>query len=181
MGAPQWDVRLRLEDRPEISDEADRWIELSWLPWAIAERPVRKTLSLYQRFFEVGQLAEMGGGDKPFELVWGIGLSRWIVDIHQIDLPLIERLVEIDLDEAESAAIKIRPRSVAPNVNLRAFDELGLQRRPLAYDLSRRAMQALRTARTISESGWPRWMALRRCDSGADDSWARRDGLPAFA
>jgi len=67
-GAPQWDVRLRLEDRPEIENDAQQWIESSWLPWAIAERPVRKTLSLYQRFFEVAQLAEMGGGDKPFGL-----------------------------------------------------------------------------------------------------------------
>ena len=109
-GIPQWDVRLRLEDRPEIEDAARDWIETVWLPWAVAERPVRKTLILYQRLFEVAQLAQMGGGDAPFELVWGIGLSRWRIDGNEIDLPLVERLVEIDLDETEGATIKVRPR-----------------------------------------------------------------------
>lgn len=142
-GSPLWDVRLRLEDRSETEESAGDWIQSQWLPWAIAERPVRTTLTLYQRFFEVAQLAEMGGGDKPFELVWGIGLSRWRVDIHDIDLPLIERLVEIDIDEAQGAAIKIRPRAGDPIVNLRAFDELGLQGVSLAYDSARLALQAL--------------------------------------
>jgi very-short-patch-repair endonuclease len=149
-GSRLWDIRLRIEDRPALEDDARQWIEASWLPWALAERPVRRTLSLYQRLFEVAQLAEMGGGDKPFEFVWGIGLSRWRVDIHDIDLPLIERLVEVDIDEAESAAIKIRPRNVTPNVNLRAFDELGLQTVPLAYDSARRTMQALSPEEDIS-------------------------------
>jgi hypothetical protein len=142
-GLPQWDVRLRLEDRPDLENEAHFWIEFSWLPWAIVERPIRRTLYFYQRFFEVAQLAEMGGGDKPFELVWGIGLARWRIDGQEIDLPLIERLIEIDLDESEGAAIKIRPRNLAATVNLRAFDEIGLRGVSLAYDSARRVMQTL--------------------------------------
>ena len=137
-GIPQWDVRFRVEDRPEIEDAARDWIETVWLPWAVAERPVRKTLIVYQRLFEVAQLAEMGGGDAPFELVWGIGVSRWRIDGNEIDLPLIERLVEIDLDEAEGATIKVRPRSGGAVVNLRAFDAIGVQGVSLAYDAARR-------------------------------------------
>jgi hypothetical protein len=59
--------------------------------------------------------------------------------------PLVERLIEIDLDEYEGAAIKIRPRNVAATVNLRAFEEIGLQGVSLAYDSARRVMQALTT------------------------------------
>ena len=113
-GLPQWDVRLRLEDRPEIAGAARDWIETVWLPWAVAERPVRKTLMHYQRFFEVAQLAEMGGGDMAFELVWGISLSRWKFDGNEIDVPLIERLVEIDLDETDGAPSRFAPEVRVP-------------------------------------------------------------------
>ena len=147
---PQWDVRLRLEDRPEIEAAAREWIKTSWLSWALTERPVRRTISLYQRFFEIAQLVEMGGGGQPFETVWGIGLSRWRIDVHEIDLPLVERLVEIQIDEAHGATIIVRPRRAAPIVNLHPFESLDIEGVPLARDSAKRALQSLEDERDLS-------------------------------
>jgi hypothetical protein len=94
----------------------------AWLPWSVAERPVRRSLALYQKLFEVTQLAEMGGGDPPFELVWGMGHARWLKDEREIDLPIVERLVEIEIDDLGDAEIKVRPGAVVATVNLRPYE-----------------------------------------------------------
>ena len=112
------------------------------------ERLDRDSLAPVGGFFELAQLAEMGGGDMAFELVWGIGLFRWKFDGNDIDVPLIERLVEIDLDETDGDSIKVRPRSAGAVVDLRAFDAVGVQGVSLAHDAARRAMAARRAART---------------------------------
>jgi hypothetical protein len=70
----RFDVTLRLEDRPEIAPAARKYISSMWLPWAETERPKRKSIALYQKFFEVAQLTEQ----QPLEVVWGLGLTRWI-------------------------------------------------------------------------------------------------------
>jgi hypothetical protein len=134
----QFDVRLRLEDRPEIAREAEQYLSLSWLPWSVGERPRRRSIALYQKLFEVVQLSELGGAEQAIELVWGIGLSRWIKDGAVIDLPLIERLVEIEIDER--AAGTIRPRQAPATVNLRPYDELKIDGVPVAQDAARRAI-----------------------------------------
>lgn len=138
-----WDVRLRLEDRDDLRTAAEAWITERWLPWSLAEGPVRRSLALYQRLFEVAQLSELGGGERPFELVWGIGLARWRKDAQEIDLPLVERLVEIEVDDAGGAEIRVRPRAAAAAVNLRAYEELGVEGVTLAHDAARRAIAIL--------------------------------------
>jgi hypothetical protein len=67
----RFDLRLRLEDRPEIAATAEYYVSSAWLPWAEAERPKRKSIALYQKLFEIAQLAELGGAEQPLELVWG--------------------------------------------------------------------------------------------------------------
>ncbi|QDP27338.1 AAA domain-containing protein [Bradyrhizobium cosmicum] len=136
----QFDVRLRLEDKPGIAAEAEQYVTLSWLPWSIAERPRRRSMALYQKLFEVVQLSELGGAEQTFELVWGIGLSRWVKDGAVIDLPLIERLVEIEIDERAAGTIRIRPRQAPATVNLRPYDELKIDGVPVAQDAARRAI-----------------------------------------
>lgn len=136
----QFDVRLRLEDRPGIAAEAEQYVTLSWLPWSIAERPRRRSIALYQKLFEVVQLSELGGAEQAVELVWGIGLSRWVKDGAVIDLPLIERLVEIEIDERAAGTIRIRPRQAPATVNLRPYDELKIDGVPVAQDAARRAI-----------------------------------------
>jgi len=136
----QFDIRLRLEDRPEIAREAEQYLSLSWLPWSVGERPRRRSIALYQKLFEVVQLSELGGPEQALELVWGIGLSRWIKDGAVIDLPLIERLVEIEIDERAAGTIRIRPRQAPATVNLRPYDELKIDGVPVAQDAARRAI-----------------------------------------
>jgi hypothetical protein len=68
-GAGQFDVRLRLEDRPGIAAEAEQYLSLSWLPWSVAERPRWRSVALYQKLFEVVQLLELGGTEQAIELV----------------------------------------------------------------------------------------------------------------
>jgi hypothetical protein len=138
----QFDVRLRLEDRPGIAAEAEQYLSLSWLPWSVAERPRRRSIALYQKLFEVVQLSELGGAEQAIELVWGIGLSRWVKDGAIIDLPLIERLVEIEIDERAAGTIRIRPRQASATVNLRPYDELKIDGVPVAQDAARRAIAA---------------------------------------
>ena len=167
-GAGLWDVRLRLEDSPEVRAAAEDWVSKAWLPWSLAERPVRRSLSLYQRLFEVAQLAEIGG-DRPFELVWGIGLARWRREDREVDLPLVERLVEIEIDAAGGAEIRIRPRSAGATVNLRAFEEVGVDGVTLAQDAARRSLATIDPEEGVSpyrrESFEP---MLRACQARLD-------------
>jgi hypothetical protein len=74
------------------------------------------------------------------ELVWGIGLSRWIKDAFLIDLPLTERLVEIEIDERAAGLIRIRPRQADATINPRPYEELKLDGVPLALNAARRAL-----------------------------------------
>lgn len=135
--AGRFDVRLRLEDRPQIAEAAREYIANEWLAWAETERPRRKSMSLYQKFFELAQLAEISA-DHPFEIVWGIGVSRWLKEGAEIDLPLIERLVEVEIDDDAGGEIRLRPRSVAAQVNLRPYEELKIDGAALAQDATRR-------------------------------------------
>jgi hypothetical protein len=139
----QFDVRLRLEDRPKIAGEAEQYLSLSWLPWSVGERPRRRSIALYQKLFEVVQLSELGGAEQAIEMVWGIGLSRWIKDGAIIDLPLIERLVEIEIDERAAGTIRIRPRQAQAIVNLRPYEELKIEGAPVAQDAARRAIASV--------------------------------------
>ena len=137
-----FDVRLRLEDRPAVAAEIETYRGETWRAWAEAERPRRRAMALYQKLFELAQLADLGGPDEPFELVWGVGLTRWRMGEREIDLPLLERLVEIEIDEAAGAQIRIRPRALPATVNLRPYEELKVEGVMLAGDAARRALAA---------------------------------------
>lgn len=138
-----FDVRLRLEDRPQITSTAESYISSTWLPWAEAERPIRKSIALYQKLFEVAQIGELGGAEQPVELVWGVGLARWMRDGVEIDLPLLERLAEIEIDERAGGDIRIRPRSALATANLRPYEELKIESVQLVLDAARRAIAAV--------------------------------------
>jgi len=145
-----FDVRQRIEDNPQIRTEFERYVAEDWTPWTLRERPRRTVIALYQKLFELVQLVELGGPDQAIELVWGIGLSRWRKDTIAIDLPLVECLVEIELDEKAAGTIRVRPRQARPSVNLRAYEDLGLDGYPLAVDGARRAIVLAEEADGIS-------------------------------
>jgi very-short-patch-repair endonuclease len=163
----QFDVRLRLEDRPVIRLAAEAYIAEKWLPWAEAERPRRRSMSIYQKLFEIAQLADLVA-DQPFELVWGVGVTRWKKDGYEVDLPLVERLIEIDIGEDPAGEIRIRPRVAPSHINLRPYEEMGVDGAMLAADAAKRAIAAAGedgVSPFVKESFEP---ALRACQSRLD-------------
>src|SRR2546423_6841323 len=60
----EWDVRLRVEDRPNIAGRLEAYVSRPWASWAATERPRRRTMAIYQRLFEIAQLADLGGSHR---------------------------------------------------------------------------------------------------------------------
>lgn len=60
----------------------------------------------------------------PPEIVWGFGLGQYIVSGTEIDLPLVEQEVEIEM-EAGGDLVLI-PRERPPEVNLRPYIDLNV-------------------------------------------------------
>lgn len=88
-----------------------------WNIWADGEKLRRKTVQLYSRLFTLKQALDGGLIESQLELCWGIGMGVWQVGETTVSYPLITRLVEISLNE-ENASIEIRPRDVAPRMEL---------------------------------------------------------------
>jgi very-short-patch-repair endonuclease len=114
------DVILRTERMPEFVQRYRDYVAGPWQAWAEAERPRRRSIALYTSLFEAYQRTISSGDDTPIECVFGVGLARWAHPSGRIDVPLIEAMVELDLDEADSAIV-VRPRQQPPRVNLRPF------------------------------------------------------------
>jgi hypothetical protein len=73
-------------------------------------------------------------------------VSRWSRPEEAIDLPMIERGVEIEIADQANAAITIRPRSVSARVELRPFEKLAAERLTLAEDAARRCLRGIEAA-----------------------------------
>jgi hypothetical protein len=108
---PRFDLKLRLDDRPAVADAINLWIAGPWTMWSAAELPRLRTITLYQVLYKIFQLMEVGGAESPIELMWGIGVVHWQKDSRIVDRPLLERRVEIELDDARGGLIRIRPTS----------------------------------------------------------------------
>jgi hypothetical protein len=91
--------------------------------------------------YKIFQLMEVGGSDSTIELMWGIGVVNWQKDGRIIDRPLIERRVEIELDDARGGLIRIRPTSADALFDLKPYEELGSTNLPSLSDLIRREIQ----------------------------------------
>jgi hypothetical protein len=117
------DVIYRIERLPDVQAQVAAYVEGPWRRWADEEQPRRETIAIYDQLFSLRQALELEGADNPQELVWGIGVARWRTARGVIDRPLIEQLVEIDLDSAEGA-LRIRPRSVDPQFVMDPFFDI---------------------------------------------------------
>lgn len=110
-------VTLLLENFPALKVDVERYIEKQWQAWSKAEAPRRETIAIYDALFSLRQLFDAQGEEQDLELVWGVGLSRWecsnpdVDTKSRIDYPLIEKLVEIDIDQ-QTGTLRIRPRQV---------------------------------------------------------------------
>jgi hypothetical protein len=87
--APRFDLKLRLEDRPERAEAISNWTSEVWTPWSIAELPRRRTIALYQVLYKIFQLMEVGGSESPIELMWGIGVVNWQRDGRILACPIV--------------------------------------------------------------------------------------------
>jgi len=112
-----WSVRLRLAQRPDLAQRIDHYVTGPWTAWAKTEQPCRRTIAIHRQLREIARVAELDGGDRSCEIVWGIGVARWRHNGHHLELPLLERLVEIEVPDSADAEIRIRPRMVGATVD----------------------------------------------------------------
>ncbi len=137
----RFDLTLRLEDRPKIGQAIAAWITETWTPWSVVEQPRRKTIALYQVLYKIFQLLEVGAAESPIELIWGIGVVRWQKDGKIVDRPLLERRVEIELDDGRAGLIRVRPTGAEALFDLKPYEELGCANLVTLADLIRREIQ----------------------------------------
>lgn len=133
---PRFDLTLRLEDRPHIAEAISGWVAGPWTTWSVAEIPRRKTIALYQVLYKIFQLLEVGGAESSIELMWGIGIVNWQKEGRIVDRPLLERRVEIELDDTRGGLILIRPTSTDATFDLKPYEELGCTNFPACQTLS---------------------------------------------
>jgi len=114
------DVIFRLENNPQAKVDIDNYLNEHWLPWSEEEKPRRETIRIYDSLFSLQQTIEAQGDEQPIELIWGIGISRWICEGHKINHPLLEKSIEIEVDRKDGA-ILIHPRHIDPTIAVGAY------------------------------------------------------------
>lgn len=114
------DVIFRLENILQVKKDIDAYVSEQWLPWSEEEKPRRDTIKIYDSLFSLQQNIETQGDEQPNELILGIGIARWSCEGHKIDYPLIEKSIEIEIDQKDGA-ILIRPRNIEPLLATSAF------------------------------------------------------------
>lgn len=157
---PLFDVFFRLDDQPEMKAAVSRYINDTWATWAERESPRRQSIYAYQKLFDLAQRLSQSGASESIEVIWAIGHAKWRKNGIEIDLPLIELGVELEVSDDKGADVLIRPRHVSPNVSLRAFDNL-------AEDQVQLAEQACQQALLIVERDEPEGMSPFRPESFA--------------
>ncbi|MBI4523878.1 MAG: hypothetical protein HY695_08720, partial [Deltaproteobacteria bacterium] len=142
------DVIMRIERFKDVKAMADHYIAGPWHEWAETEKPRRRTIAIYDAFFSLQQ-AIQSDPEHPIEIVWGIGVSRWKLKGIEIDHPLIEQLVELDI-ESHDGSIRIRPRPVEPQLALRPFFELDNNGAPQVREFGKKFLDQAEDDREIS-------------------------------
>ena len=130
------DVIFRLDRQTEIRAGIEKYIRDQWAEWSETEKPRRETIRIYESFFSVQQLIQTGSAEGALEIVWGIGVSLWNKDGHTIDRPIIEQLVEIEIN-AKDGTIRIRPRSTNPVIALEPYFALEVPGAQTLFDAAR--------------------------------------------
>jgi very-short-patch-repair endonuclease len=138
---PRYDLKFRLEDHPEITEAIKLWVSGPWTEWSTSELPRRKTIALYQGLYKIFQLLEVGGTESPIELAWGIGVVNWQKEGRLIDRPLLERRVDIELDDKRGGLIRVRPTGADALFDLKPYEALGCANLLSLADLTRREIQ----------------------------------------
>src|SRR5271165_2726215 len=121
----QMDVILRLRNLPEFQSIWQSYVGDNWNPWAAIERPRRRSIEFYNKVYQIYQRLIALGDDTPIEFVFGVGIARWMIQGTRVNVPVIEQLIEIELQE--DGSLDIRPRRTAPQLMLKAFHVLEVE------------------------------------------------------
>ncbi len=119
------DVTLRVANLPEFAAAFAAFVAGPWSRWAETEKPRRRSVTFYNRLFDIHQRTVAMGDDTAVECVMGVGVARWQHPAQRINAPLIEALVELELDEA-TGAMAVQPRPRPPKLCVRAFETLDI-------------------------------------------------------
>jgi len=114
-------IILHAQDLPDMRRKFEAYVAGPWADWAVLERPVRRAISLYNNLFQIHSTIHASESTPP-EVVWGMGIGRWVKGTVRIDMPLIEQLVEIDL--SSGGVILVRPRNLQPSLSLKPYLEI---------------------------------------------------------
>ena len=114
------DVIFRLENNPQTKVDIDGYLNELWLPWSEEEKPRRETIKIYDSLFGFQQTFEAQADEHPIELIWGVGISRWICEGHKINHSLLEKPIEIEVDR-KNGAILIHPRNIEPVISVGSY------------------------------------------------------------
>jgi very-short-patch-repair endonuclease len=119
------DVILRLDNLPEFRALWRNYVDGPWTNWAEIERPRRRSIDFYNKVYQIYQRMIALGDDTPIELVFGLGVARWVIASQQINAPVIEQLAEIELQE--DGSLDVRPRQMPPQLMLKVFHGLEVE------------------------------------------------------
>jgi very-short-patch-repair endonuclease len=137
----KFDLKLRLEDRPALKSAIEKWVAGEWSMWSVEEITRRRTIALYQQLYKLFQLLEIGSSESSIEVIWGIGVVKWEKGGAIVDRPLLERRVDIELDEMRGGLIRVRPTSADATFDLKPYEEFGCPNLGILSDLIRREIQ----------------------------------------
>jgi very-short-patch-repair endonuclease len=161
------DILLSLVNLPEFAAAFDEWMAGPWTAWADSERPRRRSIAFYNRLFETQQRMAAMGDDVPVEAVFGVGIARWNHPGGRVNAPVIEAIVELELDP-EDGAIIVRARQQAPRLALRPFDMLEIEGVGTLYREASAQLERLYNDPDVGFSPYERVgyeMVLRMCQS----------------
>lgn len=104
----------------ELEPLLTEYIKKYWTPWSEAEKPRRRSISLYKKLFAISK--ELSGEilDVQIEMVWGVGIALWRKEGIDIRYPLVTQLVEVDIDD-DTMEIRISPGSKPPSFESELF------------------------------------------------------------
>ncbi|WP_131194912.1 AAA domain-containing protein [Lichenihabitans psoromatis] len=122
---PSYLFVLKLDDLQATEAEIERWIATVWTSWSEAEKPRRRTIVLYERLYKLLQQMEVSGSEAAIEIVWGIGTVHWHHAGRRVERPFIERRVDLELDDAASGLLRVRPTTGDATVDLKPYEDLG--------------------------------------------------------
>ncbi|MGJ5243053.1 helicase, partial [Bradyrhizobium oligotrophicum] len=133
VGAGLWRVRLRLEHRADLVQRLEHYLRGPWATWAGFERPRRRTIAIYHALRGMACTDDAASGQRGCEIVWGVGVTRWRRHGHELELPLLERLVTVEVLDGADSEIRIRPRLAAATANLKPFEPFSSATRLAAH------------------------------------------------